>query len=81
MTHWQLPFHVISAQVGSFRMKIFFDAGVYVVTSTVTTPAGTPVVKQAWSTLAGKGAAFQNQNKPQTCVQGWGARPGSQGIL
>ncbi|KAJ7724091.1 exo-beta-1,3-glucanase [Mycena maculata] len=58
---------------------IFFDAGTYVVTSTLTIPAGTQIVGEAWSVIAGKGAAFQNINSPQPVVQ-VGA-PGSSGLV
>ncbi|KAJ7077180.1 pectin lyase fold/virulence factor [Mycena belliarum] len=58
---------------------IFFDAGTYVVTSTLTIPAGTQIVGEAWSVIAGRGAAFQNMNSPQVVVQ-VGA-PGSSGVV
>ncbi|KAJ7470266.1 exo-beta-1,3-glucanase [Mycena latifolia] len=58
---------------------IFFDAGTYVVTSTITIPAGTQIVGEAWSVIAGKGAAFQDMNNPQVVVQ-VGA-PGSSGLV
>ncbi|KAJ7197151.1 exo-beta-1,3-glucanase, partial [Mycena pura] len=58
---------------------IFFDAGTYVVTSTLQIPAGTQMVGEAWSVIAGKGAAFQNINSPQPVVQ-VGA-PGSTGVV
>ncbi|KAJ7777561.1 exo-beta-1,3-glucanase [Mycena maculata] len=58
---------------------IFFDAGTYVVSSTLTIPAGTQMVGEAWSVIAGKGAAFQNINSPQPVVQ-VGA-PGSSGVV
>ncbi|KAJ6514576.1 exo-beta-1,3-glucanase [Mycena vulgaris] len=58
---------------------IFFDAGTYVVTSTLTIPAGTQIVGEAWSVIAGKGAAFQDVNNPQPVVQ-VGA-PGSSGLI
>lgn len=45
------------------------DAGFYVVSSTLTIPAGTRLVGEAWSVIAGKGAAFQNQLKPQVVVR------------
>ncbi|KAJ7702297.1 pectin lyase fold/virulence factor [Mycena rosella] len=48
---------------------IFFDAGTYVVTSTLTIPAGTQIVGEAWSVIAGKGAAFADINNPQVVVQ------------
>ncbi|KIM38529.1 glycoside hydrolase family 55 protein [Hebeloma cylindrosporum] len=48
---------------------IFLDAGFYVVSSTLTIPAGTRLVGEAWSVIAGKGPAFQNQLKPQVVVR------------
>ncbi|PPQ77526.1 hypothetical protein CVT25_011323 [Psilocybe cyanescens] len=48
---------------------IFFDAGTYVVTSTITIPAGTQIVGEAWSVIAGKGPTFQNQNNPTPVVK------------
>ncbi|KAJ7771682.1 exo-beta-1,3-glucanase [Mycena metata] len=48
---------------------IFFDAGTYVVTSTLQIPAGTQVVGEGWSVIAGKGSAFQDVNNPQVVVQ------------
>ncbi|PFH50090.1 glycoside hydrolase family 55 protein [Amanita thiersii Skay4041] len=58
---------------------IFFDAGTYVVTSTLTIPADTQMVGEAWSVIAGKGSAFQNVNSPQPVVR-VGAS-GSQGLV
>ncbi|KAF9483862.1 exo-beta-1,3-glucanase [Pholiota conissans] len=58
---------------------IFFDAGTYVVTSTITIPAGTQIVGEAWSVIAGKGAAFQNTNSPTPVVRV--GTPGSQGLM
>ncbi|KAJ6500534.1 exo-beta-1,3-glucanase [Mycena sanguinolenta] len=58
---------------------IFFDAGTYVVTSTLKIPAGTQVVGEIWSVIAGKGSAFQDQSNPQVVVQ-VGA-PGSTGLM
>ncbi|KAF8969934.1 exo-beta-1,3-glucanase [Flammula alnicola] len=58
---------------------IFFDAGTYVVTSTITIPAGTQIVGEGWSVIAGKGSAFQSQSNPTPVVR-VGA-PGSQGIM
>lgn len=47
--------------------------------STITIPAGTQMVGEAWSVIAGKGAAFENVNVPTPVVR-VGA-PGSQGIM
>ncbi|KAF7362795.1 Exo-beta-1,3-glucanase [Mycena venus] len=48
---------------------IFFDAGTYIVTSTLTIPAGTQMVGEAWSVIAGKGLTFQDMSNPQPVVQ------------
>ncbi|KAF8078080.1 exo-beta-1,3-glucanase [Lyophyllum atratum] len=48
---------------------IFFDAGTYIVSSTITIPAGTQIVGEAWSVIAGSGSAFQNQASPQVVVK------------
>jgi glucan 1,3-beta-glucosidase len=58
---------------------IFFDAGTYVVTNTVTIPAGTQMVGEAWTVLAGKGSNFQDQTNPRAVFK-VGAT-GSQGIM
>ncbi|KAJ7303604.1 exo-beta-1,3-glucanase, partial [Mycena albidolilacea] len=58
---------------------IFFDAGTYIVTSTLTIPAGTQMVGEAWSVIAGKGSTFQDMNNPNPVVQ-VGA-PGSSGLV
>ncbi|CAK5270966.1 unnamed protein product [Mycena citricolor] len=58
---------------------IFFDAGTYVVTSTLVIPAGSQVVGEAWSVIAGRGSAFQDVNNPRAVVQ-VGA-PGSTGVM
>ncbi|KAH0580279.1 hypothetical protein H2248_001793 [Termitomyces sp. 'cryptogamus'] len=58
---------------------IFFDAGTYIVTSTLTIPAGTRVVGEAWSVIAGSGKMFQDVSNPQVVVRV--GEPGSQGIL
>ncbi|KAF5391727.1 hypothetical protein D9757_001809 [Collybiopsis confluens] len=58
---------------------IFFDAGTYIVTSTLTIPAGTQIVGEAWSVIAGSGSAFQNINSPQPMVQVGAAN--SQGVV
>ncbi|KAF5330865.1 hypothetical protein D9619_005867 [Psilocybe cf. subviscida] len=58
---------------------IFFDAGTYIVTSTLTIPAGTQIVGEAWSVIAGKGSAFGSQSNPTPVVR-VGAS-GSSGIV
>ncbi|KAJ3932252.1 MAG: exo-beta-1,3-glucanase [Lentinula lateritia] len=58
---------------------IFFDAGTYIVTSTLQIPAGTQMVGEAWSVIAGSGSAFEDQSNPQVVVQ-VGAE-NSQGIM
>lgn len=58
---------------------IFFDAGTYVVSSTITFPAGSRTVGEGWSVIAGKGAAFQNPSHPKPVVS-VGSK-GSKGIV
>lgn len=48
---------------------IFFDAGTYVITSTLTIPAGSQVIGEAWSTIMGAGTAFSNPASPQVVVR------------
>ncbi|KAF9472908.1 glucan 1,3-beta-glucosidase [Pholiota conissans] len=57
---------------------IFLDAGFYVVTSTVTIPAGTRLVGEAWSVLAGSGPAFQDQRSPRVIFRV--GEKGTQGV-
>lgn len=58
---------------------IFFDAGTYLVSSTITIPAGTQIIGEAWSTIMGFGSAFSNINNPQVVVRV--GDPGSTGIV
>ena len=58
---------------------IYFDAGTYIVTSTLQIPAGTQIVGEAWSVIMGSGSNFNNQNIPQVVVQA--GAPNSVGIL
>ncbi|PAV23600.1 glycoside hydrolase family 55 [Pyrrhoderma noxium] len=48
---------------------IFFDHGTYLVTSTITIPAGTQIVGEAWSVIMGGGSAFEDINNPQPVVR------------
>jgi glucan 1,3-beta-glucosidase len=77
-----LPGHVVSddvhvAQYAGCKI-IFFDTGTYIVSSTITIPAGTRVVGEAWSVIAGKGQAFQDQQHPQVVVRV--GETGSEGV-
>ncbi|KAI0339777.1 glucan 1,3-beta-glucosidase [Trametopsis cervina] len=58
---------------------IFFDAGTYIVTSTITIPAGTQIVGEAWTVIMGSGNAFFDYNNPKPVVQAGTA--GSSGVL
>ncbi|KAG1858446.1 glycoside hydrolase family 55 protein [Suillus subalutaceus] len=57
---------------------IYFDAGIYKVTSTIQVPAGTRIVGEAWTQIMGAGLNFNNQEDPNVVVQV--GTPGSQGI-
>ncbi|KAF9228585.1 glycoside hydrolase family 55 protein [Gyrodon lividus] len=48
---------------------IYFDAGIYKVSSTINIPAGTQIMGEAWSQIMGYGANFQDQTNPQVVVQ------------
>ncbi|KAL4069057.1 glycoside hydrolase family 55 protein [Scleroderma citrinum] len=58
---------------------IFFDAGTYYVSNTISIPAGTQIVGEAWSVILGGGSTFQNQNSPKVVVQAGAA--GSTGVM
>ncbi|KAI0746044.1 beta-1,3-glucanase [Earliella scabrosa] len=58
---------------------IFFDAGVYVVSNTITIPAGTQIVGEAWSTILGTGSAFTDYNNPRPVIRA--GTSGSTGVL
>ncbi|KII88661.1 glycoside hydrolase family 55 protein [Plicaturopsis crispa FD-325 SS-3] len=58
---------------------IFLDAGTYIVTSTLKIPAGTQLVGEAWSVIAGEGSAFTDQANPTVVVQAGAS--GSTGTL
>jgi len=69
---------ILSLQYSGCKI-IFFDAGTYVVTDTVTIPAGTQMVGEAWTVLAGRGPAFNNKNSPKAVFRI--GEIGSQGVL
>ncbi len=48
---------------------IYFDQGTYLVSSTITIPAGTQVVGEVWSVIMGAGPNFENVNNPQPVVR------------
>ncbi|KAH7904582.1 pectate lyase superfamily protein-domain-containing protein [Hygrophoropsis aurantiaca] len=58
---------------------IFFDAGSYYVTNTISIPAGTQIVGEAWSVILAGGSNFASQDTPTVVVQAGEAN--SQGVL
>ena len=48
---------------------IFFDAGMYIVTRTITVPIGARIVGEAWSVIASRGRYFQDIEHPKVVVQ------------
>ncbi|KAK0185857.1 exo-beta-1,3-glucanase [Armillaria mellea] len=48
---------------------MFFDAGVYVITTTLTIPAGCRLVGEAWSEISGKGDYFKDIANPKVMVR------------
>jgi glucan 1,3-beta-glucosidase len=47
----------------------FFDAGIYLVTSTITVPPGSKIVGEVYSTIMSSGSYFSNMNSPQPVVR------------
>ncbi|OJA12371.1 hypothetical protein AZE42_04340 [Rhizopogon vesiculosus] len=58
---------------------IFFDAGTYYVTDTITIPAGTQIVGEAWSVIMAGGSAFSDESNPRVVIQAGAAN--SEGVL
>ncbi|KAF9262846.1 exo-beta-1,3-glucanase [Marasmius fiardii PR-910] len=58
---------------------IFFDAGTYIVKSTLTIPADSHIVGETWTTIAGRGHEFQNMDKPKPVIRV--GEPDCQGIV
>ncbi|KZP09346.1 glycoside hydrolase family 55 protein [Athelia psychrophila] len=48
---------------------IFFDAGTYIITDTITIPAGARIVGEAWSTIMASGKKFEDQANPRVAVR------------
>ncbi|KAJ7168217.1 exo-beta-1,3-glucanase [Mycena crocata] len=73
--------HAINAILRKFSQSkiIFFDGGTYIVTSTITIPAGSRIVGEGWSVISGAGPAFQDQNNPKVVVRV--GEPGSRGVV
>ena len=58
---------------------IFFDAGTYLVSDTILIPAGTQIVGEAWSVIAGTGGKFFDYANPVPVVRAGDTN--SQGVL
>ncbi|KAK0185856.1 exo-beta-1,3-glucanase [Armillaria mellea] len=58
---------------------IFFDAGVYIVTTTLTIPASCRLVGEAWSEISGTGDYFGDVENPEVMVRV--GEPGSRGSI
>lgn len=56
---------------------VYFDAGTYLVTSTITIPPGAKIVGEAYAVIMSSGSFFNNMNSPQPVVQV--GTPGSTG--
>jgi glucan 1,3-beta-glucosidase len=48
---------------------IYFPAGTYIISSTVTVPAGSRLVGEAWSVLMASGSAFSSSSNPTPMLQ------------
>ncbi|KAG8958172.1 hypothetical protein FRC05_009141, partial [Tulasnella sp. 425] len=49
---------------------LFFDAGTYYVTNTITIPTGSIVVSEVLTTVIGGGSNFSDQNNPKLVIKG-----------
>ncbi|KAG8914769.1 hypothetical protein FRC01_003927, partial [Tulasnella sp. 417] len=58
---------------------LFFDAGIYYVTSTITIPTGGIVVAEVWTTVIGCGSNFSDQNNPRPVIKAGNA--GDKGVV
>ena len=58
---------------------LYLDSGTYLVSDTITIPAGTQILGEVWSTILGYGSAFQDQNNPKVVVKV--GEEGSSGVL
>ncbi|KAJ4488509.1 glycoside hydrolase family 55 protein [Lentinula aciculospora] len=58
---------------------IFLDAGVYLITRTLSFPAGTRLTGEVWSTISATGTYFADQAKPQVAVRV--GEEGSEGVM
>ncbi|KAJ7451269.1 glycoside hydrolase family 55 protein, partial [Mycena galericulata] len=58
---------------------LFFDSGVYLVSGTITVPAGAQIVGDMYPTILGSGSAFQNQASPTPVLKV--GNPGDSGIV
>jgi len=58
---------------------IYFDAGVYLVSNTITVPVGTIVVGELYSTILGTGSAFSDQSTPTPVLRV--GNPGDTGVV
>ena len=58
---------------------VFFDHGTYIVTSTITIPAGSRIVGEVWSVVLGTGAWFDDMDHPRPVIKA--GEPGSTGTL
>ncbi|PGH12173.1 hypothetical protein AJ79_04468 [Helicocarpus griseus UAMH5409] len=62
-------FQNVLSQFSGPDQIIFVDAGSYILTDTITIPAGARIVGEAWSQLVAQGSNFQDQNAPRPLVR------------
>jgi glucan 1,3-beta-glucosidase len=60
--------NVINSATASGNI-VFFDAGTYLVTKTLTIPPGAKLVGESYSVIMSSGSFFNNMNSPQPVVQ------------
>ncbi|KAJ8071726.1 hypothetical protein OCU04_002042 [Sclerotinia nivalis] len=59
---------------------VYFDSGIYKVTTTITIPAGARIVGETYPVIMGSGSFFSNMNAPQPIVQ-IGSTAGETGVV
>lgn len=59
----------ILKDAASASKLVFFPAGVYKVTDTLTIPPGSQLIGEAWATISGFGEAFGTEGSPKAVVQ------------
>jgi glucan 1,3-beta-glucosidase len=70
--------NTILTTASNAKKIVFFDAGIYLVKSTINVPAGSKIVGEAYPLIMGSGAFFSDMSNPQPVVRvGQGGQQGN----